>query len=104
MPMLNLTDHQEMSNDAVPRGRYYAEVVDLDERETKNEGKLPKGTPMIFAHFKVIGKGGDDGGENGVSEFYNRRVFTNFIIPPDDYDPKSAKFMRGRLVSFFKAV
>lgn len=104
MPTLNLTDYQEMSNDAVPRGRYFVEVVDMEERETRNDGETPAGTPMIWAHVKVTGKVGETEVDDPDYEYYNRRAFTNLVVPPENHDPKKAKFMNGRIVSLFKAL
>lgn len=104
MPMLDLTNHEEMNFDAIPPGKYFAQVYEIEERETSGEGKLPKGTAMIWVHFLITGRVGEDDGDNEESEYYNRRAFTNLTIPPSDYDPKKAKMMNGNIVSFFKAL
>lgn len=103
MPLLNLTDYDEQSFDALPAGRYYAEVFEIEERQTKNDGATPAGTDMIWVHFKITGKVGEDDGPNEESPYYNRRAFVNLVIPPEGHDAKKAKTMNGRIVSLFKA-
>ena len=104
MPTLNLTEYEEQSFDAIPSGRYYAEVFDIEDRETRNDGATPAGTPMIWVHFKITGKVGETQQDDEEYEFYNRRVFVNLVVPPEDHDPKKAKAMNGRIVSLFKAL
>jgi hypothetical protein len=103
MPLLNLTDNEQMDFDAIPSGKYWAEVFDAEERETKGgEGaKLPKGTPMIWLHFKILGKVGEDDGPNEDSDYYNRRVFRTLVIPPAKIGGKAYehyKKMNGQIV------
>lgn len=104
MPLLNLADNEQMEFDAIPSGKYWVEVFDAEERETKgSEGsKLPKGTPMIWLHLKVLGKvGTDNGPEDEESEFYNRRLFRTLVIPPAKIGNKAYehyKRMNGQIV------
>ncbi len=103
---LNLTEWEEVSYEAVPTGKYWFEIMDAEERETAGgEGaKLPKGTPMLWVHLRLTGRVGEDSGPDEDSAYYNKRVFSNMVVPPADYDPKKRKMMNGRLVNFFKAV
>lgn len=105
-PTLNLTDYEEPKGfDALPAGKYFATVFDAEDRETAGgeNAKMPAGTPMIFLHFMITGKVAEaEQGED--SPYYNRRAFRNMVVPPDDYDPKKAKAMRGMIVSFYRAV
>lgn len=107
MPLLNLSDNEQRDFDAVPSGRYFAEVYECEERETGPGGKLPEGTPMIWIHFKITGKVGEDDGPNEESEWYNRRVFRNMIVPPETLDGKpykNYKMFNGQIVRFFLAL
>lgn len=71
--------------------RYNAEIFEVSWAATNNpEGKMPVGTPMMKVQFKLV----DEPNEN-------RRVFTQFVIPPKDYDPKKRATMTGMLVRFF---
>lgn len=102
-PVLNLTDNEEMSFDAMPPGKYFVQVFTSEMRETSGDGKLPKGTEMLWVHFLIEGKVGEDDGASEESEYYNRRAFANLVIPPDDYDAKKARMMRGNMVSFLRS-
>jgi hypothetical protein len=55
--------------------------------------KMPAGTPLLKLQFKVI-----------EPEFDNRRLFDQFVIPPNDYDKEKADKMKGALVRFFVAM
>jgi hypothetical protein len=101
---LNLTEFEEVSFEPVPSGKYWAEVVECEERETSGDGKLPKGTPMIWVHLRLTGRIGEDNEPGEESPYYNKRVFTNLTIPPADYDIKKRKMMNGRVVNFFKGM
>jgi hypothetical protein len=111
MPLLNLTDNEQsdFEFEAIPAGKYWAEVFDAEDRETKgSEGaKLPKGTPMIWLHFKILGKVGEDDGPNEESEYYNRRVFRTLVIPPAKIAGKPYehfKKMNGQIVRCLTAL
>lgn len=112
MPTLDLTQYEEQNFDALEPGRYFAQIFEIEERETQGGpgAKMPEGTPMIWVHFLITGRVGEDSGPNEESPYYNRRAFTNMVIPTAEYialDPKNAKkakTMNGRIVSFFKAV
>lgn len=107
MPPLNLTNYEVPAEgfEPLPRGLYFANIFSIEERETSGQGKLPEGTPMIWLHFQITGRVGEDAGPNEDSPVYNRRAFTNLVVPPDDYsNPKAVRMMNGRLVSFFRAV
>jgi hypothetical protein len=105
-PTLNLTDFDEQQVfEALPPGKYFATIFDAEDRETQGgeNAKMPEGTPMIFCHFMLTGKVGEElQGED--SPFYNRRAFRNLVIPPDDYDEKKRKSMNGMIVALYRAV
>ena len=113
-PLLNLTDNEQVDfeYDAIPSGKYWAEIFDADERETKgSEGsKLPKGTPMIWTHWKILGRVGEDDGpgeSHEDSEYYNRRVFRTLVVPPAKINGKAYehyKKMNGQIVRFLVAI
>lgn len=103
---LNLTDFDEpTSYDAVQPGKYFVTVEDAEDRETQGgeNAKMPEGTPLIWVHFKVTGKVGEEEQGEDESPFYNRRFFRNLVVPPEDYDSKKRKQMNGMLVSLYRA-
>ena len=107
MPTLNLTDHDEQQSfDAMPPGKYFAQIFDAEDRETQGgeNAKMPGGTPMIFCHFMITGKVGETEPDDESYEFYNRRQFRNLVIPPEDYDEKKRKSMNGMIVALYKAL
>jgi len=106
MPLLNLTEFEEQNFEALAPGKYFANVYEIEDRETGGgpDAKMPGGTPMIWVHFQIEGRVGEDDGPNEDSPYYNRRAFRNMVIPPADYDRKAAKAMNGMIVSFFKAL
>jgi hypothetical protein len=107
MPVLNLTDYEESNFDAIPPGKYFASIYEIEERETQGgpDAKMPEGTPMIWVHFLIEGKVGEDEGPNEDSPYYGKHAFRNMVIPPEDYgDKKAMKAMNGMIVSFFKSL
>lgn len=107
MPLLDLSENEQRDFNPIPPGRYYAEVYECEERETGPGGKLPEGTPMIWVHFRITGKVGEDEGPTEDSEYWNRRVFRNLIVPPRELDGKaykSYKMFNGAIVAFFKGL
>ena len=108
MPLLNLSENEQQDFDAIPSGRYWAEIFDAEERETKGgeNAKLPKGTPMIWIHFKILGKIGEDSEPGESSSFFNRRVFRTLVVPPEKIGGKKYehfKKMNGQIVRFLTA-
>lgn len=63
---IDFTDVQAPSFEPLPAGWYHVAVTDWNAVETKNEGKLPAGTPGINWEFTV--QSGD---------YENRRVWEN---------------------------
>lgn len=90
---LNLADADIEGFAPLDAGRYDAEVFEIKMDATKNEGKMPIGTPMIKIQFKLTGEGVE-----------NRRVFTQFVVPPNNYDKKKAATMKGMIARFFMAL
>lgn len=92
---LNLSDADTSGFEAVEPATYNAVVHELKWDATKGgpNAKLPKGTPMLRVQFRLT----DD-------EVDNRRVFTQFAIPPADHDAKKAAKMKGMLVRFLVAL
>jgi hypothetical protein len=82
---LNLSGAESFSGfDPIPGGTYHVKITDGELRETKNEGKLPAGTPGVNWEFTV------QDGENA-----DRKVWTNQWIHPktinsDDLDVQDA--------------
>jgi Protein of unknown function (DUF669) len=71
---INLTDIDDRSFEALPAGRYRVKISDYELKETKNDGKLPKGTPMINWEFTVVSDiKGDD-------KYANRKLWMNTVI------------------------
>jgi hypothetical protein len=71
---LNLTDIDDRSFEPLPAGRYILKVTGYEMREVKNDGKVPKGTPMINWEFTVIS---DNGGD---TKYENRKLWMNTVI------------------------
>jgi hypothetical protein len=71
---LNLTDVDDRSFEALPAGRYVLKVSDYEMREVKNDGKVPKGTPMINWEFTV------QSDRSGDTKYANRKVWMNTVI------------------------
>jgi len=94
---LNLSDADLTGFEPLDPGRYNAEVFEITMDAVKNtsgEGKMPAGTPMVKVQFKLT---------NNDESIENRRVFTQFVIPPKDYDKAKAAKMKGMLARFFIA-
>jgi hypothetical protein len=72
---LNLADVEDRSFEALPAGRYRLKINDYEMREVKQDGKLPKGTPMINWEFLVVCNA-----KTGDEQYANRRLWMNSII------------------------
>lgn len=71
---INLTDVDDRSFEALPAGRYILKVTDYELRETKGEGKLGKGVPMINWEFTV------QSDVKGDETYKNRKLWMNTVI------------------------
>ena len=90
---LNLTGDEK---DLVEAGPQNAEIVEVTEKATKGGGKLPEGTPMLNARFRVL-----DG------PYAKRNFFRTFVIPPEKIKGKPYEhynMMLSQVVDFLKAV
>jgi hypothetical protein len=99
---LNLSDADTSGFEAIDPGRYNAEVfqITMDAvKNTRGEGKMPAGTPMVKVQFKLISDAA--GKEEGI---LNRRAFVTYVIPPKDYDKAKAAKIKGMLANFFIAL
>ena len=99
---LDLSGANTSGFDALDAGRYDAEVYEMSWDAVKNadgKGKMPTGTPMLKIQFKVMEPKID-----GQVVDQDRRVFTQFVIPPKDYDEKKASTMKGMVARFFMAL
>lgn len=93
---LNLGDADTSGFEPLEAGRYNAEVFEMKMDAVKNasgQGKMPAGTPMIKVQFKLTDEG-----------VHNRRVFSQYILPPKDYDQAKAAKIKGMLVRFLTAI
>jgi hypothetical protein len=72
---INLTDVEDRSFEAIPSSRYVLKVASYEMREVKNDGKVPKGTPMINWEFNVISDA-----KTGDTKYENRKLWMNSII------------------------
>jgi len=107
MPTLDLSNYDEQKTfDAIPAGKYFVNIFDAEDRETAGgeNAKMPAGTAMIFLHCQVTGKVGETGPDDENYEFYNRRLFRNLTVPPEGYDEKKSRAMRGMIVALYQAV
>jgi hypothetical protein len=94
--LLNLSDADLSGFEAIPAGRYNAEVFKIETDAVKNtsgEGKMPAGTPMLKIQFRIT-----------EEPYANRRVFVTYVIPPKGYDEEKAKKMKGMIARFFIAL
>lgn len=99
---LNLSDADTRGFDALDAGKYNAEVFEMSWDAVKNtdgQGKMPAGTPMLKVQFKILEPKID-----GELVDQDRRQFTQFVIPPADYDKKKAATMKGIVARFFMAL
>lgn len=80
-------------------GRYNAEIIEIKWDAVRNPGKVPIGTPMLKAQFKVINPQID-----GEVTDQDRRVFTQYVNPPKDYHPQKRATMLGMIARFFIAL
>jgi Protein of unknown function (DUF669) len=93
---LNLADADMKGFEPLEPGRYNAEVFEITMDAVRNPtgtGKMPAGTPMVKVQFKIT----DEGVEN-------RRVWSQYIIPPKNYDAAKAAKIKGMLARFFVAL
>ena len=95
---LNLSDADTKGFDAFEAGRYNAEIFEMKMDAVKNasgQGKMPAGTPMVKVQFRITDE---------IEGSTNRRVFSQYIIPPADYDKDKAAKIKGMFVRFLTAV
>ncbi|HEY1248763.1 MAG TPA: DUF669 domain-containing protein [Nitrososphaera sp.] len=93
---LDLSDADLSGFEAVDAGRYNAEIVEITMDAVKNTsgtGKMPAGTPIIKTQYRLT--------DEGVT---NRRVWSQYVVPPADYDKSKAEKMKGMIVRFFMAL
>jgi len=69
---VDFTDVKGGDFDAIPAGVYNVAVTDWSKVETKNEGKIPAGTPGVNWEFTI-----QDG------DYENRKLWTNHWIHPN---------------------
>ena len=92
---LDLSTADTKGFEPIPAGRYMHELFDYSWDKTKGgaNAKVPEGTPMLKLQFKCV-----------EAPYENRRNFTQFVIPPADYDKDKADKMKGMLVRFLVAM
>src|SRR5215831_16266508 len=105
---LNLSDADLTGFDPINPGRYNAEVFEITMDAVKNEGgKTPVGTPIMKVQFRLKNNDPitivDDKGNEKQMDLDNRAVWTQFVIPPKDYDKAKASKMKGMIARFFIA-
>jgi hypothetical protein len=71
---INLTDVDDRSFEALPAGRYIVKVTGFEMREVRNDGKVPKGTPMINWEFTV------QSDRAGDTKYQSRKVWMNTVL------------------------
>ncbi|HEY1248463.1 MAG TPA: DUF669 domain-containing protein [Nitrososphaera sp.] len=93
-PLLDLTDANTDGFEPLPQGRYQAEIFEITMDETSNpDGKVPKGTPLIKVQYKVT-----------EEPYENRRLFQQFVVPPDTHEKSKRAWMLGMIANFFMAM
>lgn len=103
--VLDLTGADTSTFDAIPSGRYNCTVWDCSWDATKGgpDSKMPAGTPMLKMQFRLSDEyenyeyTNKDGQKTKIGK--NRRVFSQWVIPPADYDPDKAAKLKGMLVN-----
>ncbi len=93
--VLDLSSADTKGFEALPSGTYDCELFEWKVVGTKGgpNSKMPEGTPMLKVQHKVI-----------EEPYENRRLFDQFVIPPNDYDTEKRDRMLGALVRFFVAM
>lgn len=89
--VLDLSGADTSGFDPVPAGRYNVHVHKTEMDQTKNEGKLPAGTPLVKVQLKI---------QDGECE--GRLIFDQFVLPPAGYEKQA--IMLGFLVRFLVAL
>lgn len=97
---LNLSDADLKGFEALDAGRYDAEIFEIKWDATKGgeNAKMPAGTPLMKVQCKVLNPV-----IKGEAIDQDRRVFTQFVSPPKDYDKKKAATMKGMIARFLIA-
>lgn len=93
---LDLSDANLKGFAPIDPGQYNAEVFEIKMDAVKNAGKMPIGTPMMKVQFKVFNPQFD-----GQVVDQDRRVFTQYVLPPNDYDKQKRDTMNGMVARFF---
>lgn len=96
---LNLGDADLKGIEAVDAGRYNCTIFAMTMDAVKNadgRGKMPAGTPMVKVQFRA--------NENNPDGLENRRFFSQYILPPKDYDKEKAAKMKGMFARFLMAL
>lgn len=92
MSILDLSGADTSGFDAVDAGAYNCTVYEAEMVETKGQGKLPAGVPMVRVQFAAQ--------DEGVA---GRRFFNNYPLPaPEQHD--KASLMQGNFVKFLVAL
>lgn len=102
MPLLDLTEREEMSFEPVPAGKYRASIYDAEERSTGGSGKLPEGTPMIAIQWKL-----EEALFETQENIENRRVFSQNVVPPKEINGepyKNYKMMNGMIFRLLESI
>lgn len=100
MESLDFTGAKEVTFEPLPNGTYECVVLEAEMGETSGTGKLGV-RPKLSLTFKVT----DD--EANPEEYHDRRIWTQFTIPPKELDGapyKDYDTMMGNLLGFFKAI
>lgn len=95
---LDLSDADTSGFAPIETGRYPAVVHEIKMDAVKNTdgtGKMPAGTPMVKVQFRITQE---------IDGSTNRRVFSQYIIPPKNYDKGKAQKMKGMFVTFLLAL
>jgi len=97
--LLNLSNADTSGFEPLEPGRYNAKVFEISIDAVKNPGgKTPVGTPMVKVQFALFDN------EHMGSGLDNRRVWTQYVVPPKDYDQSKAAKMNGMIARFFMAL
>ena len=93
--VLDLSGADLTEFEALPSGQYNATIYEMEPVETAGgpDAKLPAGTPGFKIRFAIQDE-----------PHVGRAVYSNYYIPPAEYDAQKAAKMKGAFARFLIAI